>query len=159
MRQWMYSSFALIWLGCSGTVDQKPSPLQALCMDACAHIHAKNCFDSPAIDVGNCEIECQQASSFAGNACTDEHAALYACTANATITCEGPSAETPMVTGCEDEEVAITKCESPGMTCTRAQGSDDVCFQFGLTEFFVCSEGIMAGPMCIQVTATGFCCP
>jgi hypothetical protein len=128
-------------------------------MDACAHIHARNCFDSPAINVTGCDSECSGAAALAGNPCTDENAALYACTAKATITCGGNTGETPVVSGCEAEEQAISKCESPGLSCGRAIGSDDICFQFMLKSFFVCSEGINPGPNCIQVTATGFCCP
>jgi len=159
MRQWLYASIALIGLGCGGSADNDPSPLHKLCMDACAHIHAKNCYSSPAIDVSGCESECSGVQSFAGNACTDEHAALYACTAKATITCEGSAGDTPTVNGCDAEESAVSSCEAPGMTCLPSPGSEDLCFQFMLKQFFVCSEGVMPGPMCIQVTNTGFCCP
>jgi hypothetical protein len=159
MRQWVFASLALIWIGCGGSVDPKPSPLHKLCMEACAHVHAKNCYEAPAVDVANCDNECSGAQSLAGSPCTDENASLYACTAKATVTCGGNTGETPIVTGCDAEEGEVSKCESPGMSCGRAIGSDDICFQFGFSKFYVCSEGVFAQPECIQVTNTGFCCP
>ena len=159
MRHWVLASIALLWLGCAGSADPEPSPLYKLCMNACAHIHAKNCYESSAVNVAACDSECANVQSLAGSPCTDEHAALYACTAKATISCGGNTGETPIATGCEEEEQAITACDSPGLSCSRAIGSDDICFQFGLKEFFVCSEGISPGFECTPVTATGFCCP
>lgn len=159
MRQWLYACFALIGLGCGGVAENDPSPLHKLCMDACAHVHAKNCYESPAIDVAGCDSECSNVPSLAGSPCTDEQAALFACKSTAKITCGGPTGETPVATDCKAEEDAVASCESPGMTCSRAPGSDDICFQFGFKSFFVCSEGFSAPPECIQVTSNGFCCP
>lgn len=161
MRQWLYAGLAVIGLGCGGLADSNPSPLHKLCMDACAHIHAKNCYAAPAVDVGGCASECGSIQSFADNPCTDEQAAWYACSAQAKITCEGSSGETPTVNGCEAEKEAVSKCETPGTTCTRAPGSDDICFQFGggFNAFYLCSEGVSPGPNCLQVSSVGFCCP
>lgn len=159
MRQWLYACLALIGLGCGGTAENDPPMLHKLCVDACAHLHAKNCYEKPAINVSGCDSECSGIGSLTGNPCTDEQAELFACRSTATITCGGPTGETPIAADCEMEENAVSNCESPGMMCVRAPGSDDVCFQFGFKTFFVCSEGFGAPPECTQVSSTGFCCP
>lgn len=160
MRQWILGMVALISAGCAGSNNPDPSPLHALCMNACAHIHAENCLESPAVDVLNCESECANADSSSNSPCTDEQAAYYACTVSATIRCASISGVPPTVLGCEAEEAKMTACGSPSLTCLRSPGSDDTCFKFGFGGvFFACSEGINPGPQCIQVTNTGFCCP
>lgn len=160
MRQWLYACFALVGLGCGGTTDNDPSMLHKLCMDACAHMHAKNCFEAPAIGVASCDNECSGVSTLVGNPCTDEQAALFDCKATAKITCGGITNETPVAEECKPQEDAVAACESPGSTtCARAPGSDDICFQFGFKSFFVCSEGAFPSPECTQVSSTGFCCP
>jgi hypothetical protein len=159
MRQWLFACFALIGLGCGGSVESDPSPLHKLCMDACAHVHAKNCYEAAAVDVASCDSECAGVSSLAGNACTDEQAEWYACRAKATITCGGPTGETPEAVECAPLEQAISMCDTPGTQCVRGPGSDDICFNFGLKSFYVCSDGAIAPPDCAQVTSNGFCCP
>lgn len=159
MRQWVLALFALVAVGCEGTSEQDPSVIHKLCMDACAHIHAKNCIEKPAVDVQSCDAECINASSFSSTPCTDEQAALYACTAKAEIACPSIPGSQPRALGCEAEEQEVTKCGSPGLGCVRSEGSDITCFDFGFKRFFVCSEGIGPDPMCIQVASNGFCCP
>lgn len=159
MRPWSFAWLLLLGMGCSGTAGGEATPLHKLCMDACAHVRAKNCYQAPAVGVDQCNFECSNVASLAGNACTDEMAAHFACTAKADITCEGSTGETPVVNGCSAEEAAVDACESPGSACARAPSSDEICFQFGFMQFFACSEGLSPAPECIAVTATGFCCP
>jgi hypothetical protein len=159
MRLWVFASLALIWVGCGGSADPEPSPLHKLCMDACAHVHAKNCYEAPAINVADCDAQCSTVPTLSGSPCTDEYAVSYACTAKATISCAGNTGETPVVIGCEAEEQAASQCQSPGLGCARSFGSEDQCVPFGFKEFYVCSDGITPGPNCVQVTSNGFCCP
>lgn len=159
MRQWILALFALMAVGCEGTSNSEPSIMHKLCMDACAHIHAKNCIEAPAVDVQNCDAECVNSTGFSSSPCTDEQAALYACIAQAEISCPSIPGLQPKALDCDIEEQAVAKCGSPGLGCARAEGSDDVCFQFGFSSFFVCSEGIGPDMKCIQVSSNGFCCP
>lgn len=161
MRQWSFAWLLLLGIGCSGTGGGDVTPLHKLCVEACAHVREKNCYEAPAVGVALCSSECSDVSSKAGNECTDEYAALYACTIKADITCGGSTGETPIINGCSNQESAIEGCESPGKTCLRAPSSDEICFQFGfgLNEFYSCSEGVNPSPECIPVTSTGFCCP
>lgn len=159
MRRWTFAWLLLLGIGCSGTASGEATPLHKLCVDACAHVRAKNCYAAPAVGVDLCSFECSDVQSKAGTPCTDEHAALYECTAKADITCEGATGETPVVNGCSAQEAAIEACETPGLACVRAPSSDETCFQFGFKQFFACSEGVNPGPECLPVTITGFCCP
>lgn len=159
MRQWSFAWLLLLGIGCSGVASSEVTPFHKLCMDACAHVHAKNCYAAPAVDVAACTFECSDLQAKAGNPCTDEHAALYECTAKADIICGGSTGEEPVINGCDEEISAIDACETPGLTCARAPSSDEICFQFGFNQFFACSEGQSPAPECIGVTPTGFCCP
>lgn len=159
MRQWVFALVTLMSVGCGGSVDADPSPLHKLCMDACAHVHARNCLEAPAVDVANCENECINVQSLASSPCTDEQAALYACTAKATIQCASVSGIPPTIIGCDTEQEGVNSCQTPGLTCLRSPSSDVTCFDFGFMRFFVCSEGISPDPKCIQVSSDGFCCP
>lgn len=159
MRSLLSFALATILLGCSGGSGDTDSVLVDLCMDACAHIHEKNCVQQAAADIGQCPSKCQSAGKDANGVCTDEVAALYACTAKATITCPSDTSFPPKVEGCEEEQSAVTGCNNPGNGCVRSEVNDNICFQFGLSQFFVCSEGAGFDLKCSQVTVDGFCCP
>src|SRR5262249_24847048 len=132
MRPWMCLGLGAILIACSsGGGSNNTSLLLALCVRACAHIHAKKCIEAPTAEADTCENECQQVNLEAGTVCTDERAALYACTAEATIMCRGGLATTPEVTGCGQEELELEGCHSPLSGCVRAPQSDDICLQFG----------------------------
>lgn len=158
MRKSIFALFVLTWIGCAGSGDSDPSPFHKLCMDACAHIHERNCLEAPAVDVGNCNDECATAATLVDSPCTDEQAALYACTAKSTIICSSASGLPPTPKDCDAEQKAANSCDSPGTACLRSPGSDDICFQFGLKQFFECSEGTGPNLGCVQVTGSGFCC-
>ncbi len=159
MRPWMSLGLATILFGCSGGSGEQTSVLVELCIDACAHLYEKNCVELPATQIGNCPQQCQSAGTEANTGCTDEKAALYACTAKATITCTNDPSLPPTITGCEKEDEAVQSCQSPGGNCLRSPSSDDICFNFGFSQFFVCSNGIGKDPPCQQVTGDGWCCP
>ena len=159
MRRWTFAWLLLWGMGCSGTASSEATPLHKLCMDACAHIRAQNCYSAPAVGVSACTIECSGLESYSGNPCTDEYANVLECTAKAQITCGGSGGETPVVNGCAEQETALEACETPGLTCARSPNSDVECFQFGFKQFFVCSEGVNPGPECLPISVTGFCCP
>lgn len=159
MRQWLFAVLALTFLGCEGATDFSSSPLHKLCMNACAHVHAENCLEAPAVDVTACDNECSNVQALANSPCTDENAALYECISKSTIVCSSISGQPPNAKDCDLQRQHVESCQTPGLSCARSFGSDDICFQFGFKQFFTCSEGIGPGPECIQVTGTGFCCP
>jgi len=174
MRPWFLCSFASLLLACSGGSEPVAgtigglgngaadiSPLYALCVRACAHIHDKNCADAPAVATETCLEECHQVDIQAGSQCTDEQASLYACIETATIKCGGSIGTTYEVSGCEEEQEAKEACADPQGACIRSPASDEACLGLRPPFFYQCSEGAepSQGPPCIQISFDGFCCP
>lgn len=137
------------------------STLFALCIKACTHIHAKDCDGAPAHAAEACWAECSTDINPLHPSCSDESAAVYACTIDAKITCSGGFVGTPTVNGCDDEASELQKCVAPGSDCVVSPGSAEFCLAMGLSTFLVCSDGVNAPSDCISLTDSGtaFCCP
>ena len=134
----------------NGNPTADTSPLEVLCIQACARVHAADCGGSPIEGTANCEFECQSEVVSLQATCVDEAAELFACTVDATISCTSDISETPIVAGCSDEELALSKCLNPtsGSSCEALSANDPTCQNFGFSHFFVCSAGSTPGPEC-----------
>jgi hypothetical protein len=143
----------------NGNLPPSASTLLALCVEACAHVRAEDCDGAPAHTVDECEFTCQSDLAKLAAWCAEEKAALYACTADAKITCSLDFAGGPIVEDCKSEATDFQECLSPGSDCVASPQNDEICFQMGFSTFLICSEGISPPPQCIQITSSAFCCP
>ncbi len=145
----------------TGSPTTSISPLEVLCIQACARVHAADCGGAPIEDTASCDFECQSEIVSLPSTCVDEMAELFTCTYDATVSCTSDIAETPIVSGCSDEEVALDKCLNPTSSggCEALPGNDIECQNFGFSRFFVCANGSSPGPECLPISSSQFCCP
>lgn len=134
------------------------SPLEALCTQRCAHVHAADCEAAPEFQTESCEGACGGEVNSIPASCADEAAAVYKCELKAKVTCSGDLADQPVITGCDSEKSDLHECAVPGSDCMASPPSQDLCLSIGFPIALFCNEGIEPPPNCVEFGSGIFCC-
>ncbi len=134
------------------------SPLEALCTQRCAHVHAADCEAAPEFQTDLCEASCVGEVSSVSASCADEAAAVYKCELEAKVTCSGDIADQPVITACDSERSDLHECAVPGSDCMVSPPSEDICLSVGFPIALFCNEGIEPPPNCVEFGSGIFCC-
>ncbi len=155
-------------VGLGSSLSPTTGTISALCLQACAHLHAADCSTMPAARVDDCASECGTSSIGTGGSsqgpagCDDELAAYFECVAKAEVTCSATGAPKA---DCADQNAAWKTC-STGQGggeafdgCVAAPSLDTYCSPYGSSyQYYLCDSAASPGASCIGIGNKTFCC-